>query len=55
MSKSNDIYSKTKRKTKKNSKKNTFNKYGKNTKRSLRINLSQRKKFKQNQYKIVPR
>ena len=47
MSKSNDIYSKTKRQTKKDSKKNTFNKYGKNTKRSLRIIFSQKKRFKQ--------
>ena len=45
MGKSNDIYSKTKRKTKKNSKKNTFNKYGKNTTRSLRIKHSQKKKI----------
>ena len=48
MGKSNDIYSKTKRKTKKNSKKNTFNKYGKNTTRSLRIKYSQKNRYKKN-------
>jgi len=48
MPKQNDVHSKANRRTKKTSNKKTFQKYGKNTSRGLRIKLDQMMKCEAN-------